>query len=128
MQVYIETIKWETVGQKLVKFKTVDFELCKTHNNLKKRNDNIETAINQLQELYQKGYIEQPQYEFHCLESGINLDPFDDDLLVLPEDIWNCRCKIEGMKNISEALASSKKNAKKKAAYYMLREIYENML
>ena len=29
---------------------------------------NIETAINQLQELYQKGYIEQPQYEFHCLE------------------------------------------------------------
>ena len=32
------------------------------------------------------------------------------------------------MKNISEALASSKKNAKKKAAYYMLREIYENML
>lgn len=79
---------------------------------------NIDTAINQLQELYQKGYIEQPKYEFKCSK---NSELFE-------ADMWHCVCEIEGITQKSRAIASSKKNAKKKAAYYMLLEVYENLL
>ena len=43
-------------------------------------------------------------------------------------DVWHCKCTVEGVTSVSKVIGSSKKNAKKKAAYYMLREIYENKL
>lgn len=62
----------------------------------------IENSINQLQELYQKKYVqEKPVYEFE--EWG---------------DQWNCDCVCDGVNGYGKA--ASKTQAKKKAAYMVL--------
>lgn len=68
-------------------------------------------AINQLQELYQKGYIPEPIY-----------DVYENDEAESNEDYWCCDAYLDGMDS-SEAscfVASSKKQAKKEAAYDLL--------
>ena len=70
---------------------------------------NIDRAINQLQELYQKGHIGEPQYDFSETHDE-NGNP-----------LWHCECHIKG----SEVYTSgdgytSKKQGKKAVAYDML--------
>ena len=67
-----------------------------------------ERAINQLQELAQKGYCEMPEYIFEEYH-----DPNGN-----PE--WSCTCKVKGKKKDFIVYNSSKKTAKKQAAYQML--------
>ncbi len=63
----------------------------------------LENSINQLQELYQKKYVESaPQYEF---------EPWD-------RDEWNCTCTCGGVEGFGRAVGKTK--AKKKAAYMVL--------
>ena len=62
----------------------------------------MEDSINQLQELYQKKYVNEPYYSFECL-SG---------------DIWCCSCVCGGVDG--QGRGSSKTNAKKKAAFAVL--------
>ena len=61
----------------------------------------LENAINQLQELYQKKYVEQPEYRF------------DDEA-----DGWYCTCTCSGCEGWGRA--NSKTLAKKKAAFMVL--------
>ena len=65
----------------------------------------LERAVNQLQELYQKGYIGEPEYSFR--------ESHDSD----GNPVWRCKCKVGGLELIFYAEDSSKKQAKKKAAY-----------
>lgn len=60
-----------------------------------------EDAINQLQELYQKKYVNQPQYYFEEESQG-----------------WHCRCFCDGVEGFGSA--RNKTAAKKKAAYMVL--------
>ncbi|MBR0147446.1 MAG: hypothetical protein IJM25_12400 [Eubacterium sp.] len=62
----------------------------------------LEDAINQLQELYQKKYIDQPVYEFE--EFG--------------QDEWSCTCICGGVDGLGRA--GGKTKAKKKAAFMTL--------
>ena len=70
-------------------------------------------AINQLQELAQKGYIEMPEYIFKERrdENG--------------NSEWYCECHVENQKYYFHASSSSKKEAKKQCAYDMLNYIFE---
>ena len=61
-----------------------------------------EDSINQLQELFQKKYVEEPAYSFECL-SG---------------DIWLCNCVCGGVDG--QGRGQSKTTAKKKAAFAVL--------
>lgn len=72
---------------------------------------NEDSAINQLQELAQKGYCEFPEYEFTEThdESG--------------NPIWSCACYVEDKKCGYRVESSSKKDAKRKAAYLTLCEM-----
>ena len=74
---------------------------------------NIDRAINQMQELYQKGYIGQPYYEFS--------ESHDQD----GNPIWRCECHVEGKDEYYWIESSSKKQGKKHVAYDMLCEILE---
>ena len=65
----------------------------------------LEKSVNQLQELYQKGYIEEPIYSF--------TERYDENGNVF----WDCECRVRGMKESFICSDSSKKTAKKKAAY-----------
>ena len=67
----------------------------------------IDTAINTLQELRQKGYIEEAEYEF------------DDD-----GDQWTCICRVGQFWD--EGVADDKKSSKKKAAYGVLLSVLES--
>ena len=67
----------------------------------------IETAINTLQELRQKGYIEEAEYEF------------EDD-----GDEWRCVCRVGQFWD--EGISDSKKDSKKKAAYGVLMSVFES--
>lgn len=71
----------------------------------------IERAINQLQELSQKGYIGEVSYEF--------FESHDDN----GNPIWKCNCSVEDEERYYWAENSSKKQAKKIAAFHMLRYI-----
>ena len=63
----------------------------------------LENSINQLQELYQKKYIEaQPQYAFREWR----------------KDEWLCTCSAGGIS--AEGIAGSKTKAKKLAAYRVI--------
>lgn len=62
----------------------------------------IDDSINQLQELFQKKYVEEPAYSFECL-SG---------------DVWHCICVCGGVDG--QGRGPSKTTAKKKAAYAVL--------
>ena len=70
----------------------------------------LNKAINQLQELYQKGYIGEPWYEYK--------ENYDED----GNPIWICECFVQGY-GTWESKDSSKKTAKKSVAYSMLCEI-----
>lgn len=74
-------------------------------------------AINQLQELYQKGYIPEPIY-----------DVYENKDAESNEDIWVCDAYLDGMdqSDASYSMASSKKQAKKEAAYDLLIKVINN--
>ena len=69
----------------------------------------IDRAINQLQELYQKGYIDQPSYDFS--------EAYDEN----GNPVWYCECSV-GRKTW-HGYHSSKKQGKKSVAYSMLCDI-----
>ena len=68
----------------------------------------MDRAINQLQELYQKGYIGEPWYDFS--------ETYDDD----GNPLWHCECHVEGSEIYFEDDFTSKKYGKKSVAYDML--------
>lgn len=68
----------------------------------------IDRAINQLQELSQKGYCEIPEYKFKETHDS-NGNPR-----------WVCECCVEDQEYMYSSESSSKKTAKKRAAYFML--------
>lgn len=70
----------------------------------------IDRAINQLQELYQKGYIGEPWYDFK--------ETNDDN----GNPVWRCECHVDGWGSWTGEY-SSKKQGKKSVAYSMLCEI-----
>ena len=74
-------------------------------------------AINQLQELYQKGYIPEPIY-----------DIYENDEAESNEDYWCCDAYLDGMdqNDASCFVSSSKKQAKKEAAYDLLVRVINN--
>ena len=67
-----------------------------------------EKAINQLQELAQKGYISMPNYDFEEKHNK-NGNP-----------IWTCKCRINGIRTSFTNTSLSKKECKRKSAYEML--------
>ena len=71
----------------------------------------IDRAINQLQELYQKGYIGEPWYKF--------VETYDQN----GNPVWRCECHIEGKKEFWWKNHSSKRFGKKVVAYDMLCEV-----
>lgn len=73
----------------------------------------VDRAINQLQELYQKGYIDEPYYKFH--------EKYDSN----GNPTWQCECHIKGVDGYYEVQSSSKKNGKKRVAYDMLCDVLE---
>ena len=68
----------------------------------------IDRAINQLQELYQKGYIGEPQYTF--------VESHDEN----GNPVWECTCHIKNLNSGIIITNPSKKQAKKIAAYQMV--------
>lgn len=72
-----------------------------------------ENAINQLQDLYVKGYINEPVYKIAL--KGVNNGM----------DIWKCRVLVEGYRESFSAEDTSKKTAKRLAAYEMIKYIVE---
>ncbi len=73
-----------------------------------------EQAIGQLEILARRGYFEIPMYDF-SQEYDKNGNP-----------IWRSICRIEGESKKYSAKSSSKKEAKKSAAYKMLNYVLEN--
>lgn len=73
----------------------------------------FEMAINQLQELAQKGYFSIPEYEFE--------EEYDNN----GNPIWKCNCIIRERDNYWWSKSSSKKIAKKNAAWSMLKDILD---
>lgn len=73
----------------------------------------IDKCINQLQELYVKGFISEPQYKIQMKGSSNGID------------VWKCRVLIDGYKESFSAEDTSKKNAKRNAAFSMLKYILE---
>ena len=65
-------------------------------------------AINQLEILARRGYFSIPSYEY--------TEEHDED----GKSVWKCECQIEEKEYTSECISSSKKDAKKGAAYDML--------
>lgn len=72
---------------------------------------NEEMAVTQLHELYQKGFFEEPEYSFFEKHDS-NGRPF-----------WTCDCCISDYVDVKTSSANSKKDAKKQAAYLMLRDV-----
>lgn len=73
----------------------------------------IDRAINQLQELYQKGYINEPEYYFE--------ETYDYN----GNPLWHCECCVKGIYGY-QGDYSSKKTGKKTVAYKLLNDLYEN--
>lgn len=73
----------------------------------------FDRAINQLQELFQKGYIDEPYYEFH--------EKYDNN----GNPIWLCECHIPNIDRYRWIEDSSKKHGKKCVAYGILCDILE---
>lgn len=74
---------------------------------------NKNEAINQLETLARRGYFSIPEYEFYQ-EYDKNGNP-----------IWSCECYIDEAKYYYSAKSNSKKNAKKQAAFDMLKYVLE---
>ncbi len=73
----------------------------------------FDLAINQLQELSQKGYFSLPDYKFE--------ETYDNN----GNPAWKCSCIIKERPKYWYSTSSSKKQAKKQAAWAMLKEILE---
>ncbi len=73
----------------------------------------IDKCINQLQELYVKGFINEPQYKIAMKGSNNGID------------VWKCRILIDGYKESFSSEDTSKKNAKRNCAFEMLKYIME---
>ena len=71
-------------------------------------------CINQLQELFAKGFINEPVYKIAMKGTNNGVD------------IWKCRIMIEGYKESFNAEDTSKKNAKRIVAFQMLKYIIDN--
>lgn len=69
---------------------------------------NKDDAINQLEILARRGYFDIPEYSFGLEHDG-NGNP-----------VWTCECHINEVERRFEAVSSSKKDAKKSAAFEML--------
>lgn len=80
---------------------------------------NIDRAVNQLQELYQKGYIEEPIYNI-----------YESDEAESQDEAWCCEVYLADMEPeyCSYSFASSKKQAKKEAAYNLYLRILNDDL
>ena len=76
-----------------------------------------ELSINTLQELYQKKIISEPIYQTP------DKQVYDNN----GNPVWTCACYVESHKVKYEIAASSKSDAKKKAAYACLSEIYNSL-
>lgn len=77
-------------------------------------NPSKEHSINQLEILARRGYFKVPSYEF--------VEDYDNN----GNTIWKSICKIEGESRKYTAKSSSKKDAKKQAAYKMLKYVLKN--
>ena len=73
----------------------------------------LDRAINQLQELYQKGYIGEPWYSFEEKHDGDG------------NPVWRCECHVDERETYLWGNFSSKKQGKKKLAYDMLCDILD---
>ena len=71
-------------------------------------NLDIDTAVNQLNILFQKNYIKEPKYSF--------TEDYDED----GNPIWYCNCALDELEESFYGDSSIKKEAKKKAAYEAL--------
>ena len=76
-------------------------------------NPNCEDSIGQLEILARKGHFSIPQYDFNETHDE-NGNP-----------IWKCDCNIPEIKKKTSATSSVKKDAKKKAAFEMLKYVLE---
>ena len=74
----------------------------------------LNMAINQLETLSRRGYFSLPEYEFKELHDN-NGNPF-----------WHVECHIDEMEYYFDADSSSKKQAKKEAAFEMLQYVLDN--
>lgn len=89
------------------------YEYLQKHDMLFSIQDEIENpnkaeAINQLEILARRGYFSIPTYDFE--------QKYDND----GNPMWKCECHIEEYDTYCDALSSSKKDAKKSAAFEML--------
>ena len=74
-------------------------------------NPNKDEAINQLETLARRGYFPLPEYEYEqSYDSNGN-------------SVWVCICSIDGCDRFSKSKSSSKKDAKKSAAFKMLKYV-----
>ena len=71
-------------------------------------------AINQLETLARRDYFDLPEYKY--------TESYDND----GNPIWQVTCMINGFDKVFNATSTSKKAAKKKAAFKMLNYVLEN--
>jgi len=76
-------------------------------------NADLQNCVNQLQELYVKGYINEPVYKISLKGSSGGIDT------------WRCRILIDGYKESFSFDDTSKKIVKRNAAYEMLKYILD---
>ncbi|GEM_PF-669728 len=76
----------------------------------------LESAVNRLKELGDKGVCSAPDYQFD------SPDTIGEDVNGTP--VWYCKCTVESMNLVKGAFAVSKKNAKKCASYLVLCDYY----
>lgn len=77
-------------------------------------NPNVQQAINQLETLARRGYFEIPEYKF--------IESYDKN----GNPKWQATCIIEDFEKVFNATSTSKKEAKKNAAFKMLNYVLEN--
>ena len=79
-------------------------------------NPDKENAVSQLHELFQKDFIEEPEYSFEETHDE-NGNP-----------VWHCTCDFEDLKSLCEAVNSSKKEVKKIVSYNALCQLMDSRL
>lgn len=112
--------KNETIFISLNEASKIAYKYLEDNNLLLKVTDLVgypdqEKSISQLQELYVKGFINEPIYKISL--KGTNTGGVD---------IWKCRIMIDGIKESFSADDTSKKNAKRIVALQMLNYLIEN--
>ena len=93
----------------------VAYDYLESNNLLLKMSDVVgypdqDKCINQLQELYVKGFINEPVYKISMKGTTPN-----------GIDMWKCRIMIDGIKESFSAEDTSKKNVKRVVAFQMLK-------